>query len=87
MKKLAVEVQGKTKRWEFMFDGDTKYLDEWRADGLVVDEVCNTIPLWVQRNRFTVPWVFIQDVLYGWYWDAVKRRVRRWLSGKEQPHA
>ena len=42
-KLLSITVQGKTKLWSFDFDGDDQYLDEWREDGLEVDEVICTI--------------------------------------------
>ena len=38
-KLLNITVRGETKTWGFQFVGDDKYLDEWRADGLDVDEV------------------------------------------------
>lgn len=63
MKKLySLEIQGKTKTWSFNFYGDTKYLDEWREDGLHIDEVLNTIPEWAVNIGLTKVWIFIQDV-------------------------
>lgn len=61
-KLLSLTVRGKEKRYGFEFYGDPKYLEEWRADGLDVDEVVNTIPTWVVRVGLAKPWCFLQDV-------------------------
>ncbi len=64
MKRLMeVEVQGKRCKWGFVFEGDTKHLADWRADGLVVDEVLNIIPDWVVNLGMVRPWCFAQDLL------------------------
>ncbi len=60
---MEVEVQGNRCKWGFVFEGDTKYLADWRADGLVVDEVLNIIPEWVVRLGLMRAWCFIQDLL------------------------
>ena len=40
MKKLlSITVQGISKTWAFNFIGDDKYIDEWRDDGLEIDEI------------------------------------------------
>ena len=63
MKKLmSVEVTGASKTWSFLFYGDPKYLEEWRNDGLEVDEIINTIPEWVMDLGLTRPWIFLQDI-------------------------
>ena len=45
-RKLAINVRGKRKEWSFIFEGDPKFLEEWRSDGLDIDEVVNMIPQW-----------------------------------------
>lgn len=63
-KQLSIEVRGKEKSWSFTFLGDPKYLDEWRADGLEVFELVNTIPAWVaDQGLWAIKlWCFLQDV-------------------------
>jgi hypothetical protein len=61
-KLMSVEVKGKHSRWGFEFYGDPAYLEEWRADGLEVYEIVNTIPVWVVRWGLTLPWCFMQDL-------------------------
>lgn len=65
-KKLAIDVRGKKHEWSFIFDGDPKYLDEWRADGLHIDEVVNIIPQWYVDLGFPVKlWCDIQTFFCG----------------------
>jgi len=59
---MSVEVTGASKTWSFLFYGDPKYLEEWRNDGLEVDEIINTIPEWVMDLGLTRPWIFLQDI-------------------------
>lgn len=61
-KRLSITVKGREKTWGFTFDHDPKYLAEWRADGLEIDEVLNTIPTWIVDMGLTRPWCFCQDV-------------------------
>lgn len=61
-KLLTIKVKGKLKNWSFEFMGDPKYIPEWAEDGLIVEEVCNTIPLWVCQAGLVKPWCFLQDV-------------------------
>ena len=46
---IEVTIRGKQKEWGFVFKGDPKYLEEWRADGLEVAVLLNRIPQWAQR--------------------------------------
>lgn len=62
-KKLyQLTVRGKLKAWNFDVYVDPQYVEEWRADGLVIDEVCNVIPEWVADIGLTSAWCFAQDV-------------------------
>ena len=61
MSDLAITVRGKRNEWVFRFRGNKKYLNEWRADGLVVDEAVNSIPTWVVDLGLTKPWCWLQD--------------------------
>jgi hypothetical protein len=66
-KKLIVFVRGKTTEWSFTFQGDPAHLDDWRADGLQVYEVENSIPAWVVAIGMTRVWVRVQDA-----WNAIR---------------
>ena len=60
---LSITVRGKSGRsYSFPFQGNPKYLKEWREDGLEINELCNTIPVWVVRVGLARQWCFVQDV-------------------------
>jgi len=63
MKKLySVKISGIEKAWSFNFYADQKYLNDWREDGLEVDEILNIIPEWVVEAGLLKPWIFFQDL-------------------------
>jgi hypothetical protein len=63
MKKLyALTVRGRQREWSFHVDVDPRYVPEWRADGLEIDEIVNTIPEWIVDLHLTRVWCFCQDI-------------------------
>jgi len=50
-KLLHITVQGKKKTWGFQFEGDDQYIEDWRADGLDVDEVIAESFEWEDERR------------------------------------
>ena len=63
MKRMSVVVRGDRKTWGFTFLGDPAHLQEWRADGLDVCVIENSIPEWAVRFGLTRLYCFVQDVL------------------------
>lgn len=64
-KKLySLTVRGKTHTWSFHTYIDPRYVEEWRADGIEIDEIVNTIPEWVVDIGLTRAWCFVQDVFH-----------------------
>ncbi len=61
-KLLSITVKGNHHEWSFNFYADPKYIQEWREDGLEIDEICNTIPEWVANFKLVKQWVFLQDL-------------------------
>lgn len=61
-RQYLIEVKGKEKHWSFNFYADDKYVEEWRKDGLEVNELINSIPLWAHRLGLTKVWFLVQDV-------------------------
>lgn len=62
----TIGVQGRSgARYEFPFEGEPEHLPGWLAEGFEIDEVLNTIPLWVQRLGLTRPWCRMQG---AWRW-------------------
>lgn len=73
MKKLlSIEVKGKTKEWSFSFYGNPKYLDEWRKDGLEINEVINSVPELINDIGLTRLWIFLQDLFNFRFKDLFK---------------
>lgn len=67
MKKLSIEIPGREHSWSFVFEGDARYLDDWRSDGLQVDEVLNLIPAWLPCWLIR-PWCWAQSFVCGDWW-------------------
>jgi hypothetical protein len=61
--RLSITIRGKQHEWNFDFEGDPRHLAEWREDGLVVDEIYATIPVWMP-SWLMRPWIFMQDIYY-----------------------
>jgi hypothetical protein len=52
VKPLTITIQGKHKLWSFTFEGDPAYLEEWRRDGLEIDEVISSVEVpWMRGER------------------------------------
>lgn len=63
---LSITVRGRSgAQYSFTFKADPAYLDEWRADGLEIYELLNTVPVWAQRMGLTHVWCRVQD---AWQW-------------------
>lgn len=64
MKKLySLDVRGNRKKWSFQIWADPKHVEDWRGDGLRIEEIVNTIPEWWVNAGFSVHlWCFFQDL-------------------------
>lgn len=60
-KMMFVTVRGKQREWHIPFRGDTKYLQEWRDDGLEVYVIENSVPAWIVDIGLLHPYLFLQD--------------------------
>ncbi|QQP96520.1 hypothetical protein [Lysobacter enzymogenes] len=61
-KLLALQIQGQSHPWHFEFYGDPSHISDWRADGLVVEEVENTVPESLPGFIPSRLWAFAQDI-------------------------
>ena len=68
---MLLEIRGKNKLWNFTIEGDSQYLEEWRADGLDINPLVNVIPQWVVDIGFLRPWCFFQDLLNNTWFERV----------------
>jgi hypothetical protein len=53
------------REWAFNFDGDPRYLPEWRDAGLEIHEVVARIPTWAADLGLARLWAAAQA---GWQW-------------------
>jgi len=68
---MLLEVRGKNKTWDFTVEGDTRYLEEWRNDGLDINPLVNVIPQWVVDIGFLRAWCFFQDLLNNAWFERI----------------
>ena len=61
-KHYSITVKGRRKTWSFDVLLNSRYLDDYRGDGLIIDEVVNTVPEWLWW-RLVKPWCLAQDVI------------------------
>ena len=62
-KLMVIEVKGNHHKWAFEFYGDTKYIEDWRKDGLTVDVMSNTFPRWLPY-QLVPTYAWLQDVFH-----------------------
>lgn len=58
---FALRVKGKSHDYYFQVWLDPQFLDEWREEGIELDEIINTIPGWLP-SVLVKPWVVLQDI-------------------------
>ena len=59
---MSITVQGKNHKYSFNFYGYPEHLETWRKEGLEIDMIENTIPVWIVDLGLTKIWCRIQDV-------------------------
>jgi hypothetical protein len=60
-KLYGLDIRGKEHEWSFPVWVDPQYVEEWRADGLHIDEILNTIPEDVKELGLLHLWIWLQD--------------------------
>jgi hypothetical protein len=63
-KHYSLSIRGRQHSWSFHIMVDPQYVPEWRADGLEINEICNTIPEWIVGAGLIRPWCFLQDLFH-----------------------
>ncbi len=64
MPKAAIEIRGKSSRWEVVWDAPQSQIDAMTEDGIEISTIENAFPEWV-ANLGLGPmriWCFFQDV-------------------------
>jgi len=64
MPRASIEIRGKHSRWDVTWDAPQSQIDGMREDGIEVDLVVNTIPVWVAELGYgpARAWCFLQDL-------------------------
>lgn len=60
-KLYTVKIKGKSNDYYFHVWLGPEFLDEYREDGIELDEVINTVPAWLPAV-LVKPWVAAQDI-------------------------
>jgi hypothetical protein len=64
LKRYSITVRGRRHLYNFDVYGRPEWVEGWRADGLEVEEIVNTVPESVAALGFTHLWIFFQDIFY-----------------------
>ena len=63
-KLYSLAIRGRKKSWGFRIEADPRHVEDWRADGLELSEIVNTIPVWVVNLGLLRPYIILQDLFY-----------------------
>ena len=58
----TLNIRGKEHNWSFPVEAKPKHLQEWRDDGLDMDEVFNAVPMGIVNLGLTKPYCLMQDL-------------------------
>lgn len=70
-RRYGLTVHGKNHTWLIDVEARPEHVEDWRNDGLLIDELVNSIPEWAVALGLTKPWCCVQDALN---WRPRKRR-------------
>ena len=59
--KYSITVRGKRHEWAFLIDATLEHVEEWRRDGLIIDEILHEIPQWVVNIGFDGLWMWLNE--------------------------
>jgi hypothetical protein len=62
-KRYSLQVRGHQHEWCFDVDAKPEHVEDWRADGLEVWELVNTVPVWLPASLVR-PWCIVQDIFH-----------------------
>jgi hypothetical protein len=76
MKKLySVEIKGDRHNWSFNTYLEGNYIEDYRADGLEINEIVNIAPSWIVDLGLLRVWFLLQDVWnFKWLYFIINRR-------------
>jgi hypothetical protein len=82
-KRYALTVRGDRSTWSFEILARPQHVEDWRRDGLEVDELLNVIPAWAVDLGLTRIWCFVQDVFHfkNPFRNEGVRKFEEWRNG------
>lgn len=72
-KLLSITVKGNHKTWSFNFYANPEHIDAWRNDGLEIDVIENTVPLWIANAGLVSQWCWLQDLFNFKFMDWFRK--------------
>jgi hypothetical protein len=58
----SITIQGTRRTWNHLVWAKPEHAEEWRRDGIEVDEVLYIVPDLVQSMGLTRPWCWLQKI-------------------------
>jgi hypothetical protein len=58
----SITIRGTQRTWSHLVWAKPEHAEEWRQDGIEVDEVLYIVPDWVQIMGLTRPWCWLQKI-------------------------
>jgi hypothetical protein len=58
----SITIQGTRRTWNHLVWAKPEHAEEWRQDGIEVDEVLYIVPDLVQSMGLTRPWCWLQKI-------------------------
>jgi hypothetical protein len=58
----SITIQGTQRTWNHLIWANPEHAEEWRQDGIEVDEVLYIVPDLVQSMGLTRPWCWLQKI-------------------------
>lgn len=62
-KRYSLMVRGRTKQWSFDLWAAPEHVEDWREDGLIVDELIATAPQWAFDIGIGRLWMWVDEIL------------------------
>lgn len=62
MRLYGLTIRGKYNEWSFPIYAKPEHAEDWMDDGLLVEEIVNTIPVWINNLGLAGLWCFFQDL-------------------------
>ena len=58
----SITIQGTQRTWNHLVWAKPEHAEEWRQDGIEVDEVLYIVPDLIQSMGLTRPWCWLQKI-------------------------